>query len=252
MSKTITLDTITRTSLIDHGFPLHYYFRFLNWALRGLKQATYDHPINIKSVRRTITSYGAIVVPDDCIGVGGIVHVGLEESDKVVPLVHDPSLNRLNKFDSGGNKVLYSAGDENYYPGIYEDNFNSNGEHKGRDFAYVGDKRYSYKYIEERNEIQLGIGLTGCTEAVLTYITDGVTISEVNVVHPYAEELILSWIRWKRLEHLPRLHRNETAESKARSEYYNNKRIFRGRLEELTVNDIIMAGRRGHHAGLKE
>lgn len=252
-SKQIKLDTIVRTSLQDHGLPMHYYFRFLNWAIRGLKQATYDHAINIKSVRRTVTDYNAVIVPDDFVD---LIMIGEERGDEVVPYLNNGALNRLNNLDTEGNKINYPTLDTQYNSGLYhvlshEDNFNNHGEYKGRDFAYVGGKHQSYMYLAERQEIQLK-NTVASTEVVMTYISDGVITSDANLVHPYAEELILTWIRWKRLEHLPRLHRNETAESKAEKRYYNEKRILRGRMNEMTVWDVINAGRRGHHMGIKE
>ena len=252
-SKQIKLDTIVRTSLQDHGLPLHYYFRFLNWAIRGLKQINYDFPVNIKSIRRPVLSYNAVIVPDDFVD---LIMVGEERSDEVVPFINNSALNRLNKLDSDGNKVKFPAPDHPDDAGLFhvlssEDNFNNFGEYKGRDFAYVGGKFQSYVYVPERNEIQFKTTVDA-SEVVLNYISDGVVTSQANVVHPYAEEAILSWIRWNRLTHLPRLHRNETAESKAERRYYNDNRILRGRMNEMNIWDIFNAGRRGHHMGIKE
>lgn len=253
MSKQYKLDTIVRKSLQSHALPLHYYFRFLNWAIEGLQEISFDMPINIKSIRRTITDYGAIVVPDDFVDY---VRVGEEYADLVEPFVHEPKLNRLNSFDAQGNKQRYPQAQTEaanlYHLYTYEDNYNSNGEYKGRDFAYVGSREYTIKYVPERNEIQLGSRVTGISELQLIYISDGVVTSTANLIHPYAIQTLLTWIRWKRLEHQPRRFRNETAESKARREYYNERRKLKGRLNQLNVDDVIMAGRRGHHAGIKE
>lgn len=247
-----TIDVIVREALMDCGYPIHYYLRFLNWALRGLREFTFDFPINIKEAKLNVTDYNAVIVPT---GFVGACRVSIISGDLVLPIVHNTKLNGLYNFDSTGKKIKYSKPSEeelliDYYRlYAFEDNVNSNGEYLGRHFGYVGSKVLSYKYIPERGEIQFSADLAE-SQIHLTYITDGVSVTSANVIHPYLGELLNAWIMRKKAMLMK--ERGPVHPTFWIQNYKEQYTISKERMSDITIDDIIEAGRRGHHADIKE
>lgn len=237
--KWYKLDTIIRQALADRGYPVHFYLQFLNYGVSALRELNFDVVGQIKSVRLPVNSYKAATLPCDYVDY---IRVGNELGQYIDPWGEKSSFNRLNKFDSSGNKVPYDdVESQNYYlPANYDGLFytafaNQYGELTGRIFNGQPAFRHSFQIVPERGEIQLDVSYKGA-EILMDYISDGTSIDASNAVHPYATETIKAYIIWKMKEHGRQYNMGER--QMAKEEYYNQLRILRARMNNIDVNDI--------------
>jgi hypothetical protein len=237
---TTTLDKIVRGALADRLYPMHFYLQFLTYGVSCLRELNFDVLQNVKSVRLPINSYKAATLPVDFVDY---IRVGNEMGQYISPWGEKKdSFNRLNKFDSQGNKIPY--GDIEAENGILPNNFegfwytnyiNDKGEHLGRIFNNIPGFRESFVILRERNEIQLDVSYEG-QFIVMDYITTGTSINASNAIHPYAIETIKAYIFWKAKEHGRQYNIGERREAK--DEYYNQLRILKARMNNIDELDI--------------
>lgn len=235
-----TLDKLVRETLIDKGYPMHYYVRFLNFAVGCLRELNWDTLSTIKSAEIAVNSYNAILIPCDYVDM---IKLGVINGGHIAPWYQDDTLTLEYNTDASGSKVPHEDAVGNfmsqtdvvdYYPGVYT---NEQGEFKGRAFNVgAGWSPFRYKVMPSRNEIQLATkpsdGLV-----VLEYITDGTTCDASNMIHPYASESIKLWIQWKHKEN-NRTY-NISDRQKAEDQYYNELRKLRARLSPWTRQDVV-------------
>lgn len=250
---TYTLDNITRNALADRGYTMHWYLQFLTYAIDALRQLNMDVLQNVKSVRLPVNSYKAAALPVDYVDY---IRVGNEVGQYINPFGEKrDSFNRLNKFDSQGNKASY--GDIEAQNGILPNNWegfwytnyiNDKGEHLGRIFNNFNGFRDSFAIIRERSEIQLDTSYTG-KEIVMDYISTGLTVDASNNIHPYAIDAIKAYIFWKMKEHGRQYGSGERAYAK--DEYYNQLRVLRARMNNIDINDIRRSLAKGYGPTIK-
>lgn len=246
--KTYTLDTIVRMALSERGYTIHWYVNFLTYAVDALRELNFDILRNIKSVRLPVNSYKAATLPCDYVD---FVRVGNEFGQYIYPHGEKKdSYNRLNKFDSQGNKVVYGDIEAtngilpNNWEGFWYSNYiNDKGEHMGRIYNNIPGYRESFVVLRERSEIQLDVSYAGST-IVMDYITDGTSTDASNAIHPYAIDAIKKYIFWRHKENGRQYNISERQISK--EEFYNSLRILRARIVGLDVNDVKRSLSRGY------
>ena len=87
------------------------------------------------------------------------------------------------------------------------------------------------------------------TEIVLDYITDGLTTSASNAIHPYAIDCIKSYIHYKTKEHSRAYNMGER--QVAKDEFYNQLRLLKARMNSIDINDIRRSLDRGYGPTIK-
>lgn len=235
-----TLDNIVRGALADKQYPMHWYIQFLTYGVDALRELNLDVLQNVKSVRIPINSYRAGFLPNDYVEY---VRVGTEFGQYIMPWGEKrDSFNRLNKFDAQGNKINYGDIEAengilpNNWEGFWYTNYvNDKGEHTGRIFNNRPAYRESFTILRERNEIQLDASYDG-TEIVMDYISDGTSLDASNNIHPYAVAAIKAYIFWKQKEHGRQYGIGERRD--AEDKYYNQLRILRARMNNISIQDI--------------
>lgn len=262
--KYVTLDHVVRNTLMDMGYPLHYYTRFLHYGIRCLEELNYDFNFgeisnnlqgvsvaNVKMVTLDITSYNRAIIPSDAVD---ILSVDAKYEEHLLPLRRDNSLNTIQRFDSSGDKVKYTETSDLSYieESLYSSNsyfnaLNSNGELIGRFFGNVQKQDQSYNLDRGSGEIVINNDIN-VSEVVVSYITDGVSTSDANIVHPYAQDLIMKYIKVQKYSNG---RQDYSKLGFAKQEYNNAKRKLRSRLYSLSYADIIASIRQGIHASLK-
>lgn len=237
--KLYTLDKLVRGALASRGYSMHWYLQFLHYGVQALRELNFDVLQNVKSVRLPVNSYKAVTLPCDFVDY---IRVGTESGQYIQSMGEREDFNRLNKLDSFGNKIPYGDIEAtngllpNNWEGFWYTNYiNDKGEHLGRIFNNKPGFRNSFEILRERGEMQLDVSFTG-TEIVLDYITDGISTSASNAVHPYAAAAIEAYIIWKMKEHSRQYGPGER--QMAREEYYNQLRVLRGRMNSIDVQDI--------------
>lgn len=245
-----TVDMIVRRSLLERKLPLHYYIEFLCHATACLRELTMDSLRIINTVELPVNSYFAIDLPDDFVDDVGIsIPVGA----LLQPIPKNDSITPLRIQNSNGDFTTY--GDQSNTTGqsffgfignwTWFWNINDYGESTGRRFGTNGGaKQNGYKLIKERRQIQLTETFTSDT-AVLTYISDGQSSDNASMVDTYAFRCIQTFIDWQRSTNAAIKDSGE-----ART-FYNERRLLRARLSELTVTDIRQIVLQAYHASIK-
>lgn len=236
-----SLDQIVRRYLLDRQLPIHYYLEVLVHSASCLRELTFDSLKIVNTVELPVGDYFQLDLPDDFVDdVGVSIPVG----QLLHPVPKNDSITPLRTHDSTGQFVPYAI-QQNPDDVIVSQNvfgFNSNwlwfwnindyGEPTGRYFgSRGGGKLNGYKLIRERRQIQLTETFTSQT-AVLTYISDGQSSDSASQIDTYAIKTLHTYTDWQRS---PNRAVKDSPEGRT---FYNEKRLLRARLSEITVIDI--------------
>ncbi len=239
--KLLTLDSIVRTYLLERVLVWHDYFRVLTMAISGLKKLSEDIDLgtNVKSMLIDVSETGRIILPQDCVKV---VNLAVENGDKVLAMSKADNINPIVLRDSQGEPVKRSLPERIYGDDItlteigyyYANRINDKGEWLGREFGRPSEQPYLYQQFG--GEIQLDVRLNlDCV--LLIYQTDGLKVSEANVVNPLAEQAIKFYVDWHWME---RGQKKGIWEKKNEgSAYYAEKRNLYGRIHGLTWSEYL-------------
>lgn len=250
--KLYSLDNIVRETLATREYPLHWYLSFMVHAIKCVREMNMDVMQNVSSVRLPVNSYGAVTLPGDYVDY---IRVGIEKGPYLQPLQPKETYNRLNNFDSSGNKIPYD--DATVYNNSlpfdrelfwYSNAFNDKGEFRGRVFNNTPAYRNSFIVVRERCEIQLDPNID-VDEITMDYITDGLSCGADTCVHPYSAMSIEAFIIWQMKDHSRAYNRQEA--ELAKQEYVRQYDILQGRMNPIDTNDIIRSLRRGYSATIK-
>tara|TARA_R110000824_G_scaffold27608_1_gene93608 strand:+ start:2261 stop:3136 length:876 start_codon:yes stop_codon:yes gene_type:complete len=236
-----------------------------NFALRGIREFGFDVSAKVKSIKLDIQSNNTVTLPDDYVDV---VKLGTVDSDGVVKLfrqnknlnysrriVQDTSADGTNTDDTinttdsdggplniDGNLVLNredaksatsgDTGDLDFY--VFENYLYQGGLGRlyGAGGAYApGD----YRINLDQNRIEVDTD-SGASEIVLEYIADEAR-STNPVIHVYVEEALRCYIYYKLCERKSTVPANE--KSRARAEYYNERRKAKARLSSFSKQEAL-------------
>lgn len=245
-----TVDMIVRRWLLEKGKPLHYYIEGLVHCTAGLRELHFDTLKVINTMPIKLNSYFAADLPGDfveevavCVPVGGM----LQQVAK-----HD-AISPLRNVNSSGEFVNYTDLDNSEQTSLFGIsaswlwfwNINDWGEPTGRYFGASGAaKSNGYKVFKERRQIQMTETFTSDT-IVLMYISNGQSSDNATQIDVQAQQALQSWIEWKSS---PNASIKDSYEA---ATFYNEKRLLRARLNEMTVVDIVNTIRKNYHAAIK-
>lgn len=265
--RDITLDHTVRSTLMKLQHPMHYYLRFLHYGIRCLEEIGYDIKFgqtgaipnasteatssNIRIVSFDITDYRRVILPTDCVDV---VDVVCQYGQQLLTLREDDGISPIQEFDEQGNKIpTPAAGQIDYDIGFaytvetLSGNFNQYGEFLGRNFATKPRQKQAYSFDRHAGEIILDADVKG-EKLVIVYITQGVTVSAQNVVHPYLQDTIEKYIIYQKYAHT-RFDKDKIALMKRDYEVALKK--ARSRFYAFTYSDLLAVMREGYFSGVK-
>jgi hypothetical protein len=231
-----TLDMIVNRSLLEKGYPKHYYIEYLVHCSSAIRELTKDTLKAVKSADLPVHSDNTIDIPTDftddiaaCLPVNGLLQ----------PLPHNENINPVIKHDSSGDFVPFSnsnSTDETFFGfptsyGWYW-NINDYGESTGRYFGLSGGTSSGYKVNRERRKIQF-TGTVSGGSIILLYISNGQSSDNATQVDWRAFQAIQSYCDWKSS---PNAAIKDSPEAMT---YYNERRRLVANLNPLTKNDIL-------------
>jgi hypothetical protein len=240
---------IVRRSLLERGYPIHYYAEYLLHASSCIRQLTYDTLKIINSVSLPVNSYYAVDLPEDFVDdISVNVPTGsflkpVPKNDSINPLrLVDPTTGQFVPYkDAGQNETVYGINPS----WLWYWNVNDYGEPTGRFYGAGGGERANgYKLLKERRQIQLTETFTGDT-IVLLYISDGQSVNSATQIDMLAFSTIQAYIDWKTS---PNAARKDSYEART---YADEKRLLRAKLNDLTVVDIKNIVRKQFMAAIK-
>lgn len=234
-----------------------------NLALRGIREFGFDVTSRVKSLKQKVDSTNSTVaLPDDfvdllkvgTVGADGILRVlnqnknlnysrGIEQVDSIDTTLTSDSdsgplnidnnsiLNRIdNKGSTSGSST--SSADYDFY--VFENYAYQGG--LGRLYGTGGGHAQGeYRLNLDQNRLELSTD-NGIAEVVLEYVADEAR-STNPVIHVYAEEALRSYMYYKLCERKSTVPANE--KSRARSEYYNERRKAKARLSNFSKTEAL-------------
>ena len=245
------LDMIVRRSLLEKGYPIHYYAEYLFHAASCIRQLSTDTLKIVNAERLPINSYHAVDLPDDfvddvalCIPIGEFLKP-VPKNDSLSPLrVTNPTTSQFSLYRNRPRDEQETVFGIN--PSwLWYWNVNDYGEPTGRFYGASGGERANgYKVLKERNQIQLTETFAG-ESVVLMYISDGQSVNNATRIDMLAFSAIQAYIDWKTS---PNASRKDSAEARS---YYSEKRQLRAKLNDLTPIDIKNIVRKNFMASIK-
>lgn len=250
-----TLDIITRRALLEDSMPIHFYFEYLIHGSTAIRELSYDTLKIINTANLPIDDYGAINLPDDFVDdLGCALPLGdglipIPKQNALSPLrVHSTTTGQFTPNTANVQTVLEDSNDNNFWgfsgAWSYYWNVDSYNEPVGRFYGMQGGTQQGYKLVKERRQIQFTANFIG-GNAVLMYISDGQSIDNASQVDTLAFQAIRSFQEWKRSKNA-----NDENSPEGRA-WYNQRRLLRARLNDVTIIDILNVVRNSYFAAPK-
>ena len=243
-----------------------------NFALRGIREIGFDLGKKIKSIKRTVdTTNDTVTLPDDfvdllklgIVGADGIIHVLNQNkhinysrqiqqdtaADETVSDTTDVGDSQDGPLNIEANEILdreaskssttgsTASGDQDFY--LFQ-NYLHQGGLGGLYGVGGGHAVGQYRLNLDQDRIELKMSGSG-SEVVLEYIADEARSTDPEV-HVYAEEALRCYIYYKVVERKSSVPANE--KSRARAEYYNERRKANSRLSNFTKEEALSTIRR--------
>ena len=230
-----------------------------NYALRGIREMGFDIQKRIKSLKLSVnTSNDTVELPDDfvdytkigIIGGDGLIYVFAENKNQAAPMKYktDAAGNKIDsdsdgvydrldaKNDVGSRASLSDFESYTFRNFLYEGNI-------GRAYG-IGGGKYSgeFKINTEQNRIEL-YSTAGYSEIVIEYIADEARSTNPSI-HVYAENALRSYIYYRLVERKSNVPNVE--KSRARQEYYNERRLANARIKSFTKEEALKTIRKNY------
>jgi len=250
------LDSIVRRTLLEKGLPIHWYAEVLFHQASAIRELAKDTLQIINSANLPVGTYGEVDLPADFVDDvevafpwGGILQP-VPKHDNVNPIrVHSPDTGQFEPQPSG----FVLEGVTNFYGtyGLWGAlnwfwNVSDWGEGTGRLFGAPGGVQYGYSVIRQRRQIQMvGTGIAA-TNIILLYVSNGQSVDNATQIDWRAFSAIQAYSEWKRS---PNANDDFSPEGRA---FYNQKRLLRANMNELTPETIRNVFRNNFRASPKQ
>ena len=244
-----------------------------NFALRGIREIGFDLGKKIKSIKRTVdTTNDTVALPDDfvdllklgIVGADRIIHVlnqnkhinysrqiqqDTDSETSVVSDTTDVEDSQSGPLNIEANEILdreaskssttgaTASDDQDFY--LFQ-NYLYQGGLGGLYGVGGGHAVGEYRLNLDQDRIELKMS-GSFSEVVLEYVADEARSTDPEV-HVYAEEALRCYIYYKVVERKSSVPANE--KSRARAEYYNERRKANSRLSNFTKEEALSTIRR--------
>jgi hypothetical protein len=244
------IDSIVRRWLLESGRPIHYYAEGLYHAATCLRELTLDTLQIVNTVRLPVNEYSSADLPEDFVDE---VMVGVMAGNFLQPIAKGMNMNPLRLADAETGQYTNNSqsidgtrvGIQGAPPVLWYYNNNEYNEPTGKLFGFNGGARQSlYNIDRTRRQIILTETFLG-QSVILQYISDGQSTDAASQIDVQAFSTIQAYIEWKRSRNA---NNNQSPEAYL---YYNERRVLRARLDDLTPADIKQIVRRNFHASIK-
>ncbi len=222
-----------------------------NYALRGIRELGFDLLQRVRSLKLSVGVNDTVDLPDDFVE---LVKIGIVGGDGLVHVFgENKNINYSQKYktDSAGNN-LDSDGDGVFDREDSKTGLTSAGVFGSDDFIVFSNYIYQnnigqiyglgggfyqgeYRVNLDQNRIELAVN-TGTGEIVIEYIADEARSSNPTV-HVQAEEALRSYIYYRLIERKSSVPMAE--KSRARSEFYNERRKANARLKAFSQEEAL-------------
>lgn len=222
-----------------------------NYALRGIREMGFDMLKRVRSLKLSVGSNDTVTLPDDFVD---LVKIGIVGSDGLVHVFgENKNINYSQKYktDAAGNN-LDSDGDGIFDRVDAKTGTSASGVFGADDFIVFSNYIYQnnigqiyglgggfyegeYRLNLDQNRIELAAN-SAVSEVVIEYIAD--EARSVNpTIHIQAEEALRAYIYYRLIERKSSVPMAE--KSRARAEYYNERRKANARLNAFSQEEAL-------------
>ena len=228
-----------------------------NFALRGIREIGFDLGKKIKSLKMPIESNDTVLLPDDFVD---LLKVGVVDDDGIVRVFgNNKNINYSRKLSSSpvpndfensplniSSNAIKDREDDKTATGTSTGSDNDFGQYVFENYIYQGGAgrlygaggghlagEYRLNLDQDRIEVETN---SGYSEVVIEYVADEARAGDPEV-HVYAEEALRSYMYYKIIERKSSVPANE--KSRARAEYYNERRKANARLSNFTKEEAL-------------
>lgn len=238
-----SIDSIVRNTLLQKGYPLHYYLDFLVYSADILSQLYMDDLMIVNTKLIPVDNFNCFQIPND---FQDYVTVGAQIGQYIYPLVETNEISQLDSYDENFNQVLQGGNtppslsttdEQDIYYGLfpfaswYTVHFNNYGENIGRYFGNRGPYPDTFVMKKALNKIQINQNIT-LDNAYLSYVSTGYNYDSATHVDNYAIKTIQTYSIWQHKEHNRTYSLGER--QMAKDEYISQRKILRARKNPLT------------------
>lgn len=244
------LDSIVRRWLLESGRPIHYYAEGLYHAASCLRELTMDTLQIVNTVRLPVNEYNRADLPDDFVDdvMGGMMAGGF-----IQPIPKGVNMNPLRLTDAETGQYTNPSGTldgtrvgiQGAPPILWYYNNNEYNEPTGKLFGFNGAARQNLYDIDRKTRQVIFSNEFLGQSFILVYISDGQSPDAASQIDVRAFITIQSFVEWKRSRNANNKHSPEA------DIYFNERRLLRARLNDLTVADIKNIVRQNFHASIK-
>jgi len=243
------LDMIVRRTLLEKGLPIHYYLEVMLHQSAAIRELSKDSLKIINTVTLPVNSYSAIDLPDD---FKDDVGVAIAVGNLLQPVPKKSSITPLRQVDDDGNYISYSTPQEHGettfgFVGswFWYWNISDYGEPTGKLYgAGGGAKQNGYAVFKERRQIQLSETFTS-GDVVLMYVSSGQSVDNATQIDWDAFAAIQAYSNWKQSGNA------DLKDSPEARTWYNERRLLRANLNDLTLVDLKNIMREQYRASMK-
>jgi len=238
MNSSVKLDEVVKSLLIQQGeYTEHKYMQYLELALRGLKELSFDVLMEVKVATLPVNTNLTVDLPCDYVNY---TRIGVCKPDgRIYTLGVDEQICLSRDIDYCGEEEANTGRLGGTWIGKYR-----NGESVGGVYGLGGGQNANgyYRIDRENNQIALSSDVQH-TEIVLEYISDGSNVNGDNVINTLSEEALRAYMYWKSIQR----KRNSTGQDRemARRDWYNEKRLARARVINFTPDQARRITRKG-------
>ena len=228
-----------------------------NFALRGIREIGFDLGKKIKSLKMPIESNDTVLLPGDFVD---LLKVGVVDDNGIVRVFgNNKNINYSRKFSSSpvpndfensplniSSNAIKDREDDKTATGTSTGSDNDFGQYVFENYIYQGGAgrlygaggghlagEYRLNLDQDRIEVETN---SGYSEVVIEYVADEARAGDPEV-HVYAEEALRSYMYYKIIERKSSVPANE--KSRARAEYYNERRKANARLSNFTKEEAL-------------
>jgi hypothetical protein len=201
-----TLDYVVQNVMLDLGETGgKEYQRYLQWAIRGIKEMGKWTNISIKTIVLPIVN-GVADLPDDYMRYTKVgVPMSFQGSNVIYILGLNPELAKNRQLDECGASLTEAVNntvttESHSLSTHYFSNYHHNGQYVAGMYGVGGGfSARTYDIDHERHQMIFSSDVLS-DYVVLEYISTGISVHKDTLIKEAAIETLIAWIHWQRLE----------------------------------------------------
>jgi hypothetical protein len=183
--KEVVLDVING---MGKRANMQYYYRFLQFAIRGYKKLNLFHIPMGKVAYLAVSDLNTATLPADFLS---FLYIGVPYKGRVWTFTKDQMLVSPDSIDCGADVIDTDEGE-----GVVK---GSTGALSG--YGIAGGVNDVYFKMDQANNRIIINGIVPNDKVTLSYVSTGISMSETTFIPKIAEEALIAFVHWQRVQY---------------------------------------------------